>query len=164
MQRLPWDFSSLSAHYFVSEANKQASKQASKQACFWFLTLFDIRSKRAHSHTRKSRVRNHFNNRSIKQSINQFTKTFYVSLRWSKFSDTFLIIGQSACRHLAHVHHSRLVVHKLRQNELMNPVNADWMLSKLDNSLIIASSVQLNPLKTHFSFGKFEIYMTKHHA
>ena len=144
MQRLPWGFSSLSAHYFVSEANKQASKQASKQACFWFLTLFDTRSKRAHSHTRKSRVRNHFNNRSINQSINQFTKTFYVSLRWSKFSDTFLIIGQSACRHLAHVHHSRLVVHKLRQNELMNPVNADWMLSKLDNSLIIASSVHLD--------------------
>ena len=131
--------------WYISSYEK-ASEQTSKQANMFLVpdSFWHKKQKGLTPTLGESRVWNHFNNWSINQSINQFTKTFYVSLRWSKFSDTFLIIGQSACRHLAHVHHSRLVVHKLRQNELMNPVNADWMLSKLDNSLIIASSVHLD--------------------
>ena len=167
MQRLPWGFSSLSAHYFVSEANKQASKQASKQACFWFLTLFDTRSKRAHSHTRKSRVRNHFNNWSINQSINQFTKTFYVGRRWINFRISynsycypiktdivFICIKASKFR-------PRTSLNWFTQNSVR-----DWMPIKnlITQLSFIDSSAQLNPLRTRFSFGKFEIYMTKHHA
>ena len=53
---------SLSTHPFVSLASKQAS--------IWFQTLFDKRSKLPTPTPGKSRVWNHFYNRSINQSIN----------------------------------------------------------------------------------------------